>query len=453
MASLKRKAVDDEERANQPSSSFPSPPTADNQKKARPSQRKRRRRSTAASQSAKSPSSNIDSAGSSIMTVSNADLETTLANALPEFDASEYIWSYHHMPSYLIKYWHQRYSFFSKFDEGVMFDEEGWYSITPEKLAIHIAERCSVDTIVDAFCGVGGNSIQFANLCKKVIAVDIDPVKIRCAQHNARVYGVEDKIQFVLGDFMELASTLKADAVFLSPPWGGPSYLTAEMFDMYSMMPMNGGDLFNRARSISNNICYYMPRNIALDQLIQIAGPGSTCEIEQAFLNGRHKCCVAYYGSFVNKQAAQPVEDGSNETLPPAAQNGDDGNALHGGSGNESEQTTDSKPVQPTISASPVPQTAQANMLQVGARDEMVSPPESSTKVDKRQESATSTHPELPTELELADQVRHIFSQAGDDLASVTHNGVRKRLEAHFGMNLQPVKHVINRLIDGTFQN
>ena len=42
-----------------------------------------------------------------------------------------------------------------------------------------------------------------------VIAVDIDPVKIRCAQHNARVYGVDDKIQFVLGDFMQVASTLK----------------------------------------------------------------------------------------------------------------------------------------------------------------------------------------------------------------------------------------------------
>ena len=44
---------------------------------------------------------------------------------------------------------------------------EGWFSVTPEKIAQHIAERCQCDTIVDAFCGVGGNTIQFALLCEK----------------------------------------------------------------------------------------------------------------------------------------------------------------------------------------------------------------------------------------------------------------------------------------------
>ena len=43
---------------------------------------------------------------------------------------------------------------------------EGWFSVTPEKIAEHIAGRVSQSlesgTIVDAFCGVGGNTIQFA---------------------------------------------------------------------------------------------------------------------------------------------------------------------------------------------------------------------------------------------------------------------------------------------------
>ena len=43
---------------------------------------------------------------------------------------------------------------------------ESWYSVTPEKIAEHIAERCQCDTIVDAFCGVGGNTIQFALRCQ-----------------------------------------------------------------------------------------------------------------------------------------------------------------------------------------------------------------------------------------------------------------------------------------------
>ena len=42
---------------------------------------------------------------------------------------------------------------------------EGWFSVTPEKIAEHIAERCQCSVIVDAFCGVGGNCIQFAKTC------------------------------------------------------------------------------------------------------------------------------------------------------------------------------------------------------------------------------------------------------------------------------------------------
>ena len=44
---------------------------------------------------------------------------------------------------------------------------EGWFSATPEKIAAHIAERCQCDLVVDAFCGVGSNAIQFAFTCER----------------------------------------------------------------------------------------------------------------------------------------------------------------------------------------------------------------------------------------------------------------------------------------------
>ncbi|XP_046497695.1 trimethylguanosine synthase isoform X2 [Equus quagga] len=66
----------------------------------------------------------------------------------------------------LAKYWAQRYRLFSRFDDGIKLDREGWFSVTPEKIAEHIAGRVNqsfkCDTVVDAFCGVGGNTIQFA---------------------------------------------------------------------------------------------------------------------------------------------------------------------------------------------------------------------------------------------------------------------------------------------------
>ncbi|NXU99231.1 TGS1 synthase, partial [Cettia cetti] len=144
----------------------------------------------------------------------------------------------------LIKYWAQRYRLFSRFDEGIKLDREGWFSVTPEKIAEHIAIRVSqsfnCDIIVDAFCGVGGNAIQFALTSKRVIAIDIDPEKLRLARHNAEVYGVAEHIQFLCGDFMALAAGLRADVVFLSPPWGGPDYATAEIFDIQTMICPDG---------------------------------------------------------------------------------------------------------------------------------------------------------------------------------------------------------------------
>lgn len=37
----------------------------------------------------------------------------------------------------MAKYWMQRYSLWSRYDEGVRMDEEGWFSATPEVIAMH----------------------------------------------------------------------------------------------------------------------------------------------------------------------------------------------------------------------------------------------------------------------------------------------------------------------------
>ena len=200
----------------------------------------------------------------------------------------------------LAKYWAQRYRLFSRFDDGIKMDKEGWFSVTPERIAEHIATRCRCDLIVDAFCGVGGNAIQFAFTCEQVIAIDIDPVKIECAKHNAAIYGVADRIEFIVGDYMELIPQLKADVVFLSPPWGGPDYANAEVFDIKTMISLDGFELFERSKAITGNIAYFMPRNADVEQLIFLAGPGGKVEVEQNLVNKKLKTMTAYYGELVN---------------------------------------------------------------------------------------------------------------------------------------------------------
>ncbi|KAG6461868.1 trimethylguanosine synthase isoform X2 [Manduca sexta] len=199
----------------------------------------------------------------------------------------------------MLKYWKKRHSLFHRFDEGVKLDLESWFSVTPENVARHIATKCGAAsaTVLDAFCGAGGNTIQFALTCHKVIAVDIDPAKIEMARHNATVYGVADRIEFIVGDFFELAPELKADLVFLSPPWGGPDYTKTREYDIETMLePRPASELMNVARTISSSIALYLPRNSRSDQILSLAKEtGGSVEVEQSFLDKRFVAITAYY--------------------------------------------------------------------------------------------------------------------------------------------------------------
>lgn len=95
-----------------------------------------------------------------------------------------------------------------------------------------------------------------------VIAIDIDPKKIELARNNAEVYGVADRIEFIVGDFFHLAPGLKADVVFFSPPWGGPTYRQEVVYDLDSMLqPVPISKLLETGRVISSNIAIFLPKN------------------------------------------------------------------------------------------------------------------------------------------------------------------------------------------------
>ncbi|KAK3822957.1 MAG: RNA cap guanine-N2 methyltransferase-domain-containing protein [Benniella sp.] len=224
------------------------------------------------------------------------------------------------LPKAFKKYWAQRYRYFKLFDHGIKIDKEGWYSVTPESIASHIAQRCASDVVIDAFCGVGGNAIQFALTCHRVIAIDIDPVRLMCAKHNAKIYGVEDRIEFICGDYMTLIPRLKADVVFLSPPWGGPEYLS---------QPTEF--LFRETSKITNNIAYYLPRNSDPEQIGRLAGPGGVCEIEENHLNNVCKAWTAYYGELAfppqdeaEQEEQEEQEEYDNQEEDMGATDGDD---------------------------------------------------------------------------------------------------------------------------------
>jgi trimethylguanosine synthase len=245
-------------------------------------------------------------------------------------------------------YFTQRYRFFSRFDKGIQMDSESWHSVTPEAIAEHIAERCRASAVLDAFAGCGGNAIQFAFSCERVIAVEIDPGRLAIARNNAEVYGVADRIEFILGDSVRLLRALAdkgpcapaiADCIFLSPPWGGPEYQKAETFDLRSIKVggIDGCELFSLATRVSPNVAYFVPRNTdpkAASELL-LAGGAGRLEFERHVVEERVKTCCIYSGDLLAmrtlglhpaEQAAHDLErevpDGGEDLLCECAEDG-----------------------------------------------------------------------------------------------------------------------------------
>lgn len=148
------------------------------------------------------------------------------------------------------KYWKQRRRLFSRFDEGIQLDEEGWFSVTPEIIADHVAHRladlaaeATPDqplVVLDAFCGCGGNSIAFAKQPNIVVmATDIDRSKLRRAAHNASIYQIPPhKIRFIECNVLFLLEFCFRDGEYiLDKPIATPEQINALLAAMPAPVP------------------------------------------------------------------------------------------------------------------------------------------------------------------------------------------------------------------------
>jgi trimethylguanosine synthase len=251
------------------------------------------------------------------------------------------------------KYWAQRKRFFSRFDDGIRLDREGWYSVTPEVIANHIAKRIVVGkkdsmVVMDAFCGCGGNAIAIARRPEVllVVAIDCDRQKLELAASNAAVYDVPvDKLLFIHGNACEALQMYKGnnhvvvqttndsghqepfkrdhgyqvggigllpdriDAIFLSPPWGGMDYGKSgkRNYHIESCIEVtnaageswNGEEILQAcALATTGPVVYFLPRNINGISLGRSAlkAQYKAIEIEQNVIMDKLKTTTAYMG-------------------------------------------------------------------------------------------------------------------------------------------------------------
>ncbi|EER23911.1 trimethylguanosine synthase, putative [Coccidioides posadasii C735 delta SOWgp] len=222
---------------------------------------------------------------------------------------------YGEVPWDIQNYWAQRYNIFSRYDDGVWLTDDAWFGVTPEPIANKIAAYMTAaapqkkSIVIDTFAGVGGNAIAFArsNKWRRVYAIEKDPASLQCAKHNAKIYGVEDKITWFQGDCFEILKTQLKDlapysVIFASPPWGGPGYRSDKVFNLSTMEPYSIETIYSEFSAFTTDIALFLPRSSDLRQLAALVKDERKVTAMHYCMDGASKALCIYYGDFKIEQ-------------------------------------------------------------------------------------------------------------------------------------------------------
>ncbi|MFO0930489.1 MAG: class I SAM-dependent methyltransferase [Gemmataceae bacterium] len=175
---------------------------------------------------------------------------------------------------------------FSRADR-MYFTREALEQASSEPVARHRARRfAGRGPIADLCCGIGGDALALAAVAP-VVAVDLDPVRLRMAGLNAAAYDVADRVRLVEGDALQVDLTGVA-AVFADPHRRVDGRRVVSMAD---------------ARPSLAELMARLPRDLPLAVKLAPGLPSAEVaalpgEVEFIALDGELKECVLWAGAF-----------------------------------------------------------------------------------------------------------------------------------------------------------
>ena len=90
-------------------------------------------------------------------------------------------------------------------------------------------------TIIDAFAGIGGDSIFFSKYFQHVHAIEKNKTHFEVLKNNIEVLDLSN-VHLYMGNFMHIIQQAKLIdtkyILYMDPPWGGPEYKKQEMIDL-----------------------------------------------------------------------------------------------------------------------------------------------------------------------------------------------------------------------------
>lgn len=199
--------------------------------------------------------------------------------------------------------------------EEMFFTHLSLEQATSENIAKYIAARFKPEWVVeDLTCSLGGNTIFLAQQVKKVVAVDLSEEKINCAKENALAYGVENKIDFIVGDAF-LNINKEADAFFLDPARDREGDTKTRSFlnsspSLLEILPKLFEVTHNVAVKISPAFDYEELRRLPEEPEIEIISENNNCKVAMLWF-GDFKTAVLRATGFKKGESFSFTNDGS----------------------------------------------------------------------------------------------------------------------------------------------
>lgn len=177
--------------------------------------------------------------------------------------------------------------YFHSYIESLNIDKNILRYTTPENIAEYRAIRLKCDTIIDACCGIGGQSIYFSKYCNHVYAIDMNLKKIKIAKKICKSLNIKN-ITFICSNSLDpnlISIIKKADIVFIDPE--RPSTEDKRCFE--SLSPQVD-EIIRLYSKLTSNFAIELPPQINQNLICY------NCEKEYISLNGKINRLTIYLG-------------------------------------------------------------------------------------------------------------------------------------------------------------
>lgn len=98
----------------------------------------------------------------------------------------------------------------------MLFTDDALQQASDPLIRAYRAGQIEADCVIDACCGIGADSLAFAQAGKSVLGIDLDPVRIEIARHNAVALGLSNA-HFEVADVRDAVPSSPCETVFFDP--------------------------------------------------------------------------------------------------------------------------------------------------------------------------------------------------------------------------------------------